>query len=81
MSNIVFDEEMGRIQRAIAESHDLVVRRNIFMDSLNLRTGEKVLELGCGGGSYAFEAARFVGSYAGDWVTRLIRRRGEPAIL
>jgi virginiamycin B lyase len=21
------------------------------------------------------------GSYAGDWVTRLIRRRGEPAIL
>jgi hypothetical protein len=30
MSNIVFDEEMGRIQRAIAESHDLVVRR-IFL--------------------------------------------------
>jgi len=57
MSNIVFDEVMGRIQRAIAESHDLVVRRNIFMDLLNLRTGEKVLELGCGGGSYAFEAA------------------------
>jgi putative ABC transport system substrate-binding protein len=22
-----------------------------------------------------------LGSYAGDWVTRLIRRRGEPAIL
>jgi len=61
MSNIVFDEEMGRIQRAIAESHDLVVRRNIFMETLNLRTGEKVLELGCGGGSYAFEAAQFVG--------------------
>jgi arsenite methyltransferase len=62
MSNIVFDDEMGRIQRAVAESHDLVVRRNIFMDSLNLRTGEKVLELGCGGGSYAFEAAQFIGS-------------------
>src|SRR5215472_2781828 len=61
MSNIVFDDEMGRIQRAIAESHDLVVRRKIFMDSLNLRTGEKVLELGCGGGSYAYEAAQFVG--------------------
>jgi hypothetical protein len=28
VSNIVFDDEMGRIQRAIAESHDLVVRRN-----------------------------------------------------
>ena len=61
MSNIVFDDEMGRIQRAIAESHDLVVRRNTFMETLNLRTGEKVLELGCGGGSYAFEAAQFVG--------------------
>jgi ubiquinone/menaquinone biosynthesis C-methylase UbiE len=61
MSNIVFDEEMGRIQRAIAESHDLVVRRNTFMETLNLRTGEKVLELGCGGGFYAFEAAQFVG--------------------
>ena len=61
MSNIVFDDEMGRIQREIAESHDLVVRRKIFMDALNLRTGEKVLELGCGGGSYAFEAAQFVG--------------------
>jgi ubiquinone/menaquinone biosynthesis C-methylase UbiE len=61
MSNIVFDDEMGRIQRAIAESHDLVVRRKIFLDTLNLRTGEKVLELGCGGGSYTFEAAQFVG--------------------
>ena len=61
MSNIVFDEEVGRMQRAIAESHDLVVRRNIFMETLNLRTSEKVLELGCGGGSYAFEAAQFVG--------------------
>jgi arsenite methyltransferase len=61
MSNIVFDDEMGRIQRAIAESHDLVVRRNTVMETLNLRTGEKVLELGCGGGSYAVEAAQFVG--------------------
>ena len=61
MSNIVFDDEMARIQRAIAESHDLVVRRKIFLDTLDLRTGEKVLELGCGGGSYAFEAAQFVG--------------------
>jgi len=61
MSNIVFDAEMARIQRAIAESHDLVVRRYTFMETLNLGTGEKALELGCGGGSYAFEAAQFVG--------------------
>jgi arsenite methyltransferase len=61
MPNISFDDEMGRINRAIAESHDLVVRRNTAMGTLSLRTGEKVLELGCGGGSYAFEAAQFVG--------------------
>jgi arsenite methyltransferase len=61
MSNIVFDDEMGRIQRAIAESHDLVIRRNTVMETLNLRSGEKALELGCGGGSYAVEAAQFVG--------------------
>src|SRR6516162_5919131 len=61
MSNIVFDDEMGRIQRALAQSHDLVVRRNTIMETLNLRTDEKVLELGCGGGFYTFEAAQFVG--------------------
>src|SRR5215469_16550867 len=57
MSNIVFDDEMGRIQCANAQTHDSVVRRNTIMETLNLRTGENVLELGCGGGSYAFEAA------------------------
>ena len=62
MSNIVFDDEMGRIQRAIAESHDLTARRSMVMETLNLRSGERVLELGCGGGSYAVEAAQFVGS-------------------
>jgi ubiquinone/menaquinone biosynthesis C-methylase UbiE len=31
------------------------------METLNLQTGEKVLEPGCGGGSYAFEAAQLVG--------------------
>jgi cyclopropane fatty-acyl-phospholipid synthase-like methyltransferase len=52
MSNIVFDDEMGRIQRALAQSHDLVVRRTTIMETLNLRTREKVLELGCGGGPF-----------------------------
>jgi len=61
MSNIVFDDEMGRIQRANAQTHDSVVRRNTVLETLNLRTGEKVLEIGCGGGFYAYEAAQFVG--------------------
>ena len=52
---------MARLQQAIAESHDLVVRRGIVLETLNLRPGERVLELGCGGGYYTLEAARFVG--------------------
>ena len=51
MSNIVFDDETGRIQRANAQTHDSVVRRNTVLETLNLRTGEKVLEIGCGGSS------------------------------
>lgn len=61
MSALSFAGDMARLQRAFAESHDSVVRRSIVLDTLNLRTGERVLELGCGGGYYAHEAARFVG--------------------
>ena len=61
MSTLSFAGDMARLQRAITESHDLVVRRGIVLETLNLRTGERVLELGCGGGYYTHEAARFVG--------------------
>jgi len=61
MNTLAFTGDMARLQQAIAESHDLVVRRGIVLETLNLRTGEKVLELGCGSGYYPLEAARFVG--------------------
>jgi arsenite methyltransferase len=61
MSSLSFTGDMARLQQAIAESHDLVVRRNTILQALDLRTGERVLEVGCGGGYYAHEAARFVG--------------------
>ncbi len=52
---------MARLQQAITEAHNLVVRRNTVLETLSLRTGERALELGCGGGYYAYEAARSVG--------------------
>jgi ubiquinone/menaquinone biosynthesis C-methylase UbiE len=52
---------MARLQQALAQSHDLVVRRTTVLQTLSLRTGEQVLEIGCGGGFYAVEAGRFVG--------------------
>jgi ubiquinone/menaquinone biosynthesis C-methylase UbiE len=61
MSTLSFSGDMARLQRAIAESHDLVVRRGTVLEALNLRTGERVLEVGCGGGYLTYEAARFVG--------------------
>jgi len=62
MSNLNFDEGTARLQRALTLCHDLVVRRSAVLQALNLRTGERVLEVGCGGGSWAYEAAQFVGS-------------------
>ena len=61
MNTLAFTGDMARLQQVIAESHDLVVRRNTMLEALNLRTGERVLELGCGGGYYAYEVAQFVG--------------------
>ncbi|HPR53086.1 MAG TPA: methyltransferase domain-containing protein [Deltaproteobacteria bacterium] len=61
MSTLTFDEETARLQRALTVCHDLVVRRSAVLQALNLRSGERVLEVGCGGGSYAYEAAQFVG--------------------
>jgi ubiquinone/menaquinone biosynthesis C-methylase UbiE len=61
MSTLSFTGDMARLQQAIAESHDLVVRRGTVLEALNLRAGEHALEVGCGGGYYAYEAARFVG--------------------
>jgi SAM-dependent methyltransferase len=61
VSGLAFSGDMARLQRAVAETHDMVLRRSTVFEALKLRTGERVLELGCGGGYYAFEAARFVG--------------------
>ena len=62
MSTTAFTGEIARLQRANAESHDNVVRQSKVLAALNLRTGERVLEVGCcGGGYYTFDAARFVG--------------------
>lgn len=61
MSTTAFTGEIARLQRANAESHDNVVRQSKVFAALNLRTGERVLEVGCGGGFYTSDAARFVG--------------------
>jgi SAM-dependent methyltransferase len=61
MTNITFEGDMARIQHGFAQCHDLIIRRSIVLEALNLRSGERVLEQGCGGGFYTYEIARFVG--------------------
>jgi ubiquinone/menaquinone biosynthesis C-methylase UbiE len=62
MTNITFDDEMGRLQRDLAKCEDMVARRSTVLEALNLRAGERVLEVGCGGGFYVYECGRLVGS-------------------
>lgn len=62
MSNLTFADDMAHLQRTLAQCHDLMIRRGAVLQELNLRTGERVLEVGCGGGFYAYEAARCVGA-------------------
>jgi SAM-dependent methyltransferase len=61
MSAIKFEGEMARIQRARAECHDAVVRRTSVVQALQAVTGERILEVGCGGGAYAYEVGKCVG--------------------
>jgi ubiquinone/menaquinone biosynthesis C-methylase UbiE len=62
MNTLAFTGDVARLQQATAESHDNIVRRVTVLSALNLRTGERVLEVGCGAGHYTNEIARFVGS-------------------
>jgi hypothetical protein len=35
VTNISFDNEMARLQRALAQCHDMVVRRSAVLEALN----------------------------------------------
>ena len=61
MSTLTFTGDIARLADALARCHDLVSRRSAVLEALNLRTGERVLDVGCGGGFYAYEAAQCVG--------------------
>ena len=61
MRTITFSDDMARIQRALAQCHDLVLRRNRVVEALQLRRGERVLEIGCGGGFLTSEVAQCLG--------------------
>jgi SAM-dependent methyltransferase len=61
MANLVFEADRARIQHGFGQCHDLISRRSVVLEALNLSSGERGLEQGCGGGFYTYEIARFVG--------------------
>ncbi|SHI16410.1 methyltransferase domain-containing protein [Desulfofustis glycolicus] len=61
MSSLKFVDDMACIQRSVAQCHDQAGRRGMVLDVMQPQTGEMVLEVGCGGGFYAYEVARCVG--------------------
>jgi ubiquinone/menaquinone biosynthesis C-methylase UbiE len=61
MTVLTFSGDMARLQRALAQCHDVVARRLAACQALALRPSERVLEIGCGGGFAAFDAGQWVG--------------------
>jgi ubiquinone/menaquinone biosynthesis C-methylase UbiE len=61
MRTLSFTHEIVDIQRTMAHCHDMVLRRSRVLEALQLRTGEHVLEVGCGGGLCTVEVAQWVG--------------------
>ena len=61
MTSMSYDGDVGNMQRALTQCHDMAVRRTSVIRELNLRSGLSVLEVGCGGGQCVVEVARSVG--------------------
>jgi ubiquinone/menaquinone biosynthesis C-methylase UbiE len=57
-----FTGDIANIQRRVAQSLDLVARRIAVIDAVQPRTGEHILDVGCGGGFYVRELGLAVGA-------------------
>jgi ubiquinone/menaquinone biosynthesis C-methylase UbiE len=56
-----YSGELSRIQQSLADCTDQVARRAAVLGELEPQNGERILDLGCGGGFYAREISAVVG--------------------
>ncbi len=61
MAKLEFDDEGSRLVEAINTVPDTIGRRQAIMRALNLKTGERVLDVGSGPGHLAMEMSPMVG--------------------
>jgi ubiquinone/menaquinone biosynthesis C-methylase UbiE len=59
--NMHYDGDIATIQRRLADTSDLHRRRLAVLDAIAMRPGERVLEVGCGGGALLTRLAAAVG--------------------
>jgi ubiquinone/menaquinone biosynthesis C-methylase UbiE len=56
-----FNEELAKRIEAVYETRDAIRRREVILGALNLKAGEKVLDIGTGPGFMALEMSKAVG--------------------
>src|SRR5215472_14736519 len=61
MAKLEFDDEGSRLVEAINTVPDTIERRRAIMRTLNLKTGERVLDVGSGPGHQVLEMSAMVG--------------------
>ncbi|MGH2947952.1 MAG: methyltransferase domain-containing protein [Solirubrobacteraceae bacterium] len=61
MSQLAFDEDLGRQLEVMYRTRDVLRRRQLVRDALAARPGERILDVGCGPGFYAAELLEQVG--------------------
>jgi len=56
-----FDRDVGRLQRLMAASIAGMTRRQAILDTLTIRSGDRIIDVGCGAGQLLGHLARAVG--------------------
>lgn len=59
--HLKFSEDQGRIFLTAGDRPERIARRRQLIDAVSVRRGERILEVGCGGGQLSAEIAALVG--------------------
>ena len=58
-----FDKDVGRLQRLMAASIAGVSRRQAILETLSIKSGDRIIDVGCGAGQLLGHLAKAVGEH------------------